>query len=207
MKKFKELVASDFSNVDSRKFDEWKTAVLSARRNTVILIVGLIVANVLLILFSGTLVLGGLLLVLLFIFVWNKAGRLQKELGIDKAAIKRAKTLISTVGPKLAKVSMHQRRGRSTLGGSLLLIPGLLFLLFGVCFTFGGVEDGLEHIVDLWYIALPLLIVGSGLTFFAVRLIRGRIVEAYQCLGCGQHMPEYAPSCVNCKVDFGQGCV
>ena len=102
MKTFKELEASDCPNVESQKFDEWKTAVLRARRNTVVVVAGLILANVVLILISGTLVVGGLLLALLFVLVWYKAGRLQRELGIDKAAIKLAKARISTAGHMLA---------------------------------------------------------------------------------------------------------
>ena len=106
MKRFKDIAASAFPNVDSHKFDEWKTTVRRAKRNTAILIVALVLLNIFLILMSGTLALGGMLLCLLLVLVWSKAGRLQKELGIDKAAIKRAKAMISTVGHMLALVSM-----------------------------------------------------------------------------------------------------
>ncbi len=205
MKTFKELEASDFPNVDSQKCDEWKTAVLRARRNTVVLIAVLILANVVLILISGTLVLGGLLLALLFVLVWYKAGRLQRELGIDKAAIRLAKARISTAGHMLANVEAYKRRFLPTLGGSLLLLLGFIFLFVGLGAALSGVEHGWEHIADAWYITLPIVLLGCGLILCGRRLLRGRLVDAYQCLGCGKQMQEHVLSCPSCNVDFGQG--
>ena len=92
MKKFQELTASDFPDVDPEKFSEWKIAVLDANKNSTILLVGLVVVNIILFLVTGNLVLGGLLLLLAFFFIWRKPNRLAKELGIDRATIKRARS-------------------------------------------------------------------------------------------------------------------
>ena len=138
------------------------------------------------------------------VLLWYKAGRLQRELGIDKVAIKRAKALLFMAAPGLARVSIRRRRVLSTAGGSLLLLLGLLLVVWAIGVTFSEVEYGWEHSMDFWYVTAPVLIVGCGLTFLAVRLLRGRIVECFQCLGCGQQMQEREPSCLGCKADFGQ---
>ena len=66
MKKFKDLTAADFPGVDAAKFDEWKQAVQSANTYSVILLVGLVVLNVILYLTTGSIMLGGLFLLLIF---------------------------------------------------------------------------------------------------------------------------------------------
>ena len=205
MKTFRQLTAADFPGVAPETFEEWKAAVLRARRNTVVLLVALILVNVVLILVSGTLVLGGFLLALLFVLLWYKAGRLQKELGIDKAAIKLAKARIAIAGDLLARVSIRRRRIPAMIGGSLLLLLVLLLIVWAIGVTFSEVEYGWGHIMDFWYLTFPVLIVGCGLAVLAVRLVRGRVVECFQCLGCGQQMQECEPSCPGCKADFGQG--
>ncbi len=204
MKKFKELVASDFANVDPHKFDQWKTAVFRAKINTVILIVALILLNVLLIVIAGSLALGGLLLYLFVFLVWSKARRLQEELGIDDAAIKRAKTIVSTLSPMLARVSIRKRRVLPTLGGSLLLLLGLFFVVWAAGITISVAEYGWENAMEFWYITVPVFVIGCGMVVLGVRLLRGRVTQCYQCLACGKDILERGSSCPGCSTNFDQ---
>jgi hypothetical protein len=91
-KKFKDLTAADFPGVDAEKFQAWKKAVEDANKNTVYVLIGLLVLNVILFVTTGSLILGGLLLLLVLFLVNRRPRRLQKELGINRAAIKKALT-------------------------------------------------------------------------------------------------------------------
>jgi hypothetical protein len=94
-KKFNELTAEDFPEVDSEKFNEWKEAVQNANMNTVFVLIGLLILNVFLFLTTGSFILGGLLLVVVLVAINRKPNRLAKELGITRDAIKRARAGVS----------------------------------------------------------------------------------------------------------------
>jgi hypothetical protein len=92
MKKFKELSAADFPGTDPQKFDEWKQATHNANTYTAILLIALVLLNVILYLTTGSFMLGGLLLLVIFIFIWRKPNRLGKELAMTRQKIKEART-------------------------------------------------------------------------------------------------------------------
>jgi hypothetical protein len=92
MKSFKDLTAADFPGADEAKFDEWKQAVKDANTYTAVLVVGLVVLNVILYLTTGSIMLGGLVLLLIFFFIWRKPNRLGKELGMTRQRIKEARS-------------------------------------------------------------------------------------------------------------------
>ena len=94
-KKFKELTAEDFPGVDPEKFNEWKEAVQDAQKNSTLVLAGLLVLNVILFLTTGSFMLGGLLLIVVFILINRKPNKLTKELGITRDAIKRARAGIN----------------------------------------------------------------------------------------------------------------
>jgi hypothetical protein len=144
MKKFKNLVASDFPGVNAQKFGEWKAAVMRTRGNIyvvlviylvlniksygstgniiydtpIVILIGilflsqqsrfvsekhstyiigslgfLILLNIILVYVTGRFVIESLIAIVVLFWLYNqnqKNERLQKELGIDGAAIKRA---------------------------------------------------------------------------------------------------------------------
>jgi hypothetical protein len=92
MKKFKELTAADFPGADLQKFDEWKQAVNDANTHTVMLLIGLVLLNVILFVTTGSIMLGGLLLLLPIFFINRKPNRLARELGITRQKIKEARS-------------------------------------------------------------------------------------------------------------------
>ena len=91
MKKFQALTVGDFSGIDENKFYEWKSAVQNANTHTALLFIGLVVVNVILFATTGSLMLGGLLLLLPIFFINRKPNRLARELGITRHKIKEAR--------------------------------------------------------------------------------------------------------------------
>jgi len=90
-KKFKDLTAADFPGIDTPRFDEWKQATQSANISTALLLIALVLLNVILYFTTGSIMLGGLLLLVAFIFVWRKPRRPEKELGMTRQEIKEAR--------------------------------------------------------------------------------------------------------------------
>ncbi len=91
MKKFQDLTVGDFPGIDENKFYEWKSAVQNANTYTALLFIGLVVVNVILFATTGSLMLGGLLLLLPIFFINRKPNRLARELGITRQKIKEAR--------------------------------------------------------------------------------------------------------------------
>lgn len=91
MKKFQELTHEDFPGIDQQKFYDWKQAVDQAKTYTLVLFIGLVVVNVVLFATTGSIMLGGLLLLLPLFFINRKPGRLAKELGMTRQRIKEAR--------------------------------------------------------------------------------------------------------------------
>jgi hypothetical protein len=89
-KKIKDLTVADFPGIDSEKFQEWKNAVEDANKNTIYALIGLLILNIILFFTTGSLILGGLLLALVFYFIYSRPRRLEKELGINRVAIRKA---------------------------------------------------------------------------------------------------------------------
>jgi hypothetical protein len=92
MKKFEDLGAEDFPGVDSDKFYEWKNAVHTANTYTGVIFIALIVVNVILFVTTGSIMLGGLLLLVPLLFINRKPNRLAKELGMTRQKIKEARS-------------------------------------------------------------------------------------------------------------------
>jgi hypothetical protein len=92
MKKFADLTAEDFPGVDENKFYEWKNAIHAANTYTALIFLALIVVNVILIATTGSIMLGGLLLLIPLFFINRKPNRLAKELGITRQRIKEARS-------------------------------------------------------------------------------------------------------------------
>ena len=93
-RKFKDLTPEDFPGVDPNKFTEWKQSVLDADRTGAWVIIGIVI----LMAFTSPYIGGIGELILLFIVLpialymnWSRPNRLAKQLGIDKAAIRRAR--------------------------------------------------------------------------------------------------------------------
>jgi len=91
MRKVQDLTAADFPGVDPGRFEEWKQALKDAERNTIYLLAGLVVLNIVLYLVFDSIMLGGLLLLLVFFFIWRTPNRLAKELGLTNASIRAAR--------------------------------------------------------------------------------------------------------------------
>jgi len=92
MRKLNELTADDFPGADPQKFEEWKQAVQNANTYSIILLVGLVLFNVILYAATGSIMFGGLLLLLIFVLIQRKPGKLAKELGITPQKIKEARS-------------------------------------------------------------------------------------------------------------------
>lgn len=92
MKKFQDLTSEDFPGIDQDKFYEWKSAVQNANTYTAMLFIGLVLINVILFATTGSLMLGGLLLLLPIFFINRKPNRLARELGITRQKIKEARS-------------------------------------------------------------------------------------------------------------------
>jgi len=107
MKAFKDLTALDFPGVDPEKFEKWKQASINAEKNTWIMVVIAVVIVLLyfvgIYLATGRMPIGGILgafVPTIFVLIsssaistiWGGVYRLGKELGIDRAALKRARS-------------------------------------------------------------------------------------------------------------------
>lgn len=92
MKKFADLNAEDFPGIEQDKFYEWKNAVHTANTYTGVIFVALIVVNIILFATTGSIMLGGLLLLVPLFFINRKPNRLAKELGITRQRIKEARS-------------------------------------------------------------------------------------------------------------------
>lgn len=92
MKKMSELTSDDFPGFDQGKVSEWLLALDSATKTYWVIVVVLLLTFILLSMVAGTLVLPGvLLLVIIQLFVFHKANKLRKELGITGKTIKLAR--------------------------------------------------------------------------------------------------------------------
>ena len=92
MRKLEDLTGADFPELDPQKFEEWKQARIQANRYAAYFVIGLVVLNVILFVTTGSLVLGGLLLLLVIVGIERRPGRLWKELGLTRKALKEART-------------------------------------------------------------------------------------------------------------------
>jgi hypothetical protein len=92
MKKFKDLTAADFPGIDAQKFQSWKAAIEGANVWTAAVLIGLVLLNIILYVTTGSIALGGLVLLLVFVFIWRKPNRLGKELGMTRQRIKEARS-------------------------------------------------------------------------------------------------------------------
>lgn len=95
MKALKDLTASDFPEIDPKKFEEWKQASIKANKNTVILLVVTIILIVGIFLVTGGILVGIIPLILFMVVnatIWSDARRLDKELGINRELLKRARS-------------------------------------------------------------------------------------------------------------------
>jgi hypothetical protein len=92
MKKFADLTAEDFPGTDQDKFYEWKNAVHAANTYTGLIFLALLLVNIILFATTGSIMLGGLLLLVPLFFINRKPNRLAKELGITRQRIKEARS-------------------------------------------------------------------------------------------------------------------
>ena len=107
MKAYKDLTALDFPGVDPEKFEKWKQASINAEKNTWMMVVITVVIVLLyfvgIYLATGRMPIGGILgafVPTIFVLIsssaistiWGGVYRLGKEIGIDRAALKRARS-------------------------------------------------------------------------------------------------------------------
>jgi len=107
MKAYKDLTALDFPGVDPEKFEKWKQASMNAEKNTWIMVVITVVIVLLyfvgIYLATGRMPIGGILgafVPTIFVLIsssvvstiWGGVNRLSRELGIGRAALKRARS-------------------------------------------------------------------------------------------------------------------
>jgi hypothetical protein len=86
----------DFPGIDGQRSDEWKQATQSANIYTAVLLAALVLLNLILYLTTGSIMLGGVVLLVIFVFIWRKPRRLEKELGMTRQKIKEARMRSST---------------------------------------------------------------------------------------------------------------
>ena len=91
MRRFKDLTAADFPDMDPQKVQEWMEATRTANTYTMVLLLALVLVNVVLYLTTGSIMLGGLLLLLPLFFIWRKPRQLEKELGMTRRKVKDAR--------------------------------------------------------------------------------------------------------------------
>ncbi|HTP86453.1 MAG TPA: zinc ribbon domain-containing protein [Bryobacteraceae bacterium] len=97
MRKFRELCAADFPDVDPEKFELWKQAADEAGQRAKIVWISLVVINIILLVSAGALVLGGLPLFFVLFLVWRKPRRIAREIGLTDSAIAAARKLQAPV--------------------------------------------------------------------------------------------------------------
>jgi len=99
MRSVQELTPADFPGLDAAKFEEWKQARKEADSKAkikLLVLLGIVVLNVILFVAMEQFVIPGLLPLILIMFIGLKAernaGRLWKEVGLTRQALKEARS-------------------------------------------------------------------------------------------------------------------